>query len=184
MYEIIHTKAIVLLDRVEKEYNKIFFLFTEELGLVSVHAISILKPGAKLVSMLQPHSIISCDIVVGKHSKKITTIVEKHPYEHIFLSPHKKQSFLSIFNFIIAMVPRNIPVKDVYALFSDFIYTLETDTHTEESVQQLEVRTLYKILASLGYIDTEYHHMFDTIETDDYPKMYDTVNKVLKEIHT
>lgn len=184
MYEIIHTKAIVLLDRVEKEYNKTVFLFTEELGLVSVQAVSVLKPGAKLISMLQPHSIISCDIVVGKNSKKITTIVDKYPYEHIFLNAYKKNAFLSIFNFIIAMVPRNIPVKDVYALFAEFITTLDSVGENESDVQQLEVRTLYKILASLGYIDTEYQYLFDTLETDDYPKMYDTVNKVLREIHT
>lgn len=184
MYEIIHTQAIVLLDRVEKEYDKTFFLFTEELGLVSVQAVSVLKPGAKLLSMLQPHSIIECDIVVGKHSKKITSIIEKKSYEQIFLNTHKKNSFLSIFNFIITMVPRNIPVRDVYGLFADFIRSLEGDTETSEVVQQKEVLTLYQILAALGYVETTQDHLLSTLAENEYAQIRNTVNQVLREIHT
>jgi recombinational DNA repair protein (RecF pathway) len=182
MYDIIHTKAIVLLDRVEREYDKVFFLFTEELGLVSVTAVSILKPGAKLTSMLQPLSMITCDIVVGKSTKRITTILEKQSYETLFLNIDKKNAFLAIFNFVIRMVPRNIAVKDVYGIFSDFIYTLDSLEHDKEKIQELEVRTLYTILAVLGYIEIDSTQLFDHIENYDYKTMHTTVNNVLRQI--
>ncbi len=184
MYEIIHTKAIVLLDRVEREYDKTFFLFTEELGLISVTATSILKPGAKLTSMLQPYSIISCDIVLGKSTKKITTVIEKISFESILRNPAKKQSFLAVFNFIVHMIPRNTAVRDIYGLFSLFIYELQIQDISPEQIAEFEVRTLYKILALLGYIDTTYHDLFDREEIHDYTTLYTTVNKVLREIHT
>jgi recombinational DNA repair protein (RecF pathway) len=184
MYEIIHTRAIVLLERVEREYDKTFFLFTEELGLVSVSATSILKPGAKLTSMLQPYSIISCDIVVGKSTKKITTIIEKTSFEHLLRNPAKKQAFLAVFHFIVRMIPRNTVVRDIFGIFCQFIHDLEMIDIDPQTIAVREVETLYTILALLGYIDTALYDVYDRDTLPDYTTLYKTVNTVLREIHT
>ncbi len=188
MYEIIHTKAIIFLERREKEYDKVFFIFSHVLGFTSVTAPGVLKPLAKLNSLLQPLRVVTCDIVVGKSTKKFTTVIEAHPFESIMKVPKIKKSVLRVFEILNLMVPRNVPVPEVYILFECYLSKLETIS--EEEVPRLEASVLYHIFAILGYIDYDHSPLLDidtTLQTIVPPEAYtilvQQVNRVLREIH-
>ncbi len=190
MYEIIHTKAIIFLERREKEYDKVFFIFSEVLGLTSVTAPGILKPMAKLNSLLQPFRIVTADVVVGKSTKKITTVIDHHSFEKLLTHHETKRSLLRVFEFITVMVPRNIPIPEIYTLFESYIRTLEGVSDIQK-IRQLETSTLYTILKILGYVSTEDIHFSTSQETflaEHQPHMHKEllhrVNALLKEIQT
>ncbi len=190
MYEIIHTKAIIFLERREKEYDKVFFIFSEVLGLTSVTAPGILKPMAKLNSLLQPFRIVTADIVLGKNTKKITTIIDHYSFERLLTKRETKRSLLRVFEFITVMVPRNIPVPEIYTLFESYIRTLETLDNAQK-IRQLETSVLYTILKILGYVSTEDQHFSTSQEvflaehkSHMHKELLHRVNTLLKEIHT
>lgn len=190
MYEIVHTNAVIFLERREKEYDKVFFIFSRALGLTSVVAPGIYKTGAKLISLVQPLRIVTCDIVVGKSIKKITTVIEATPFEHLLAHQTTKKSILSVFEFITTMVPRNVAVPEIYDLFEQFIKELDINL-PEETIKRLEINTLYHILLVLGYIDHEevsilpLDDIFYTAYTSEiYNTLLHRVNRSLKEIHT
>lgn len=182
MYEIIHTKAIIFLERQDKEYDKVFFIFSEELGLTSVTTPGILKPGAKLNSIIQPLRIISADIIVGKTTKKMTTVLETRSFETLFHHAHTKKSVLKIFEFIITLVPRHVEVREIYTLFEAFIIQL-LETTEKESITRLETEVLHKMLHILGYDDSDFTDDPSFFEKPNHKKLLHRVNKTLKEIN-
>jgi recombinational DNA repair protein (RecF pathway) len=188
MYDIIHTKAIIFLERREKEYDKVFFIFSHVLGFTSVTAPGVLKPLAKLNSLLQPLRVVTCDIVVGKRTKKITTVIDAHSFESLMKVPKIKISVLRVFELLNLMIPRNVPVPEVYMLFEQYLSKLETIS--VEEISQLEVSFLYYVFTILGYSDSD-HSLFqttdDVLQTNVSPEVYalrvQQVNRVLREIH-
>lgn len=183
MYEIVHTKAIIFLERQDKEYDKVFFIFSEELGLTSVSTPGILKPGAKLNSIIQPFRIVSADVVVGKTTKKMTTVLETLSFEKLFYAPDTKKSLLKVFEFIVALVPRHVEVKDIYTLFETFIKELLL-AEDIKTITRLETHVIHKILHILGYDDSDFLNNPTFFDTPNHKKLLHRVNKTLKEINT
>ena len=91
-HRIHHTKALVLGIKNIKEAHRMAILYTEDFGLLYVHAQSIRKQEAKMRYHLQQFSLVNVDLVQGRDIWRLTGIhelvsslsfVETYWYEHI-----------------------------------------------------------------------------------------------------
>lgn len=76
MHTIHHTRAVILKSTPMREANKMFWLFTEELGLIVAIATGIRKPGAKLAGQLTDYGFINVDLVRGRDVWRLVSASE------------------------------------------------------------------------------------------------------------
>lgn len=82
MHTIHHTRAVILKSQPSKEADKLFWLFTEDFGLVRAVATGIRKSGAKLVSQLVDYSIVDVDLVRGRDVWRLVSATAVHDPLH------------------------------------------------------------------------------------------------------
>ncbi len=75
-YHLYQTKGVVLDSRNIGEENELLFVFTKELGLVSVFAKSIKKAESKLRPSLQKFSWVWLSLIKGKTNIRVTGVIE------------------------------------------------------------------------------------------------------------
>ncbi len=73
MHTIYHTEAVILKSQPQGESNKLYWLFTEELGLVRAVATGVRKGGAKLKGQLRDYGLVAVDLVRGKDVWRLTS---------------------------------------------------------------------------------------------------------------
>jgi recombinational DNA repair protein (RecF pathway) len=185
MYDIVNTESIILLERIEKEHDKSFFVFSRELGLISIYATSVLKVGAKLNSILQPYRFIQSDIVVGKSKNRVTTARHSLSFEDILKDKNKKETFSSATNFLSKVLPKNISSSEIYDLYKEFILSI-LNTKKKEEILYFESIFIYKILIILGYEGKDISLVKDLNDVDKFEnnkEILDRINSIFKEIN-
>ncbi len=73
MHTIYHTRAVILKSTPAREADKLFWLFTRELGLVVALATGIRKPESKLRAQLIDYTFVDVDLVRGKEAWRLVS---------------------------------------------------------------------------------------------------------------
>lgn len=152
MYDIVHTDAYVLSERDEGEANKIFLVFTRELGVISLHAQSIRKGTSKLKSLLQPYKKIHTDIVVGKKIFRVASVISGRSFVHLFENKYKRKVFTDTFKILLKLIPRQVPVPEIFDFYDEMLFEIEY-ANTISDIKKIESMFLWNTLNLLGYID-------------------------------
>lgn len=152
MHHIYHTKGVILSSRNIGEANKIFSIYTRELGMVHATAQGIRFSKSKLRFSLQDFYYASIDLVRGKELWKITSATSISSFPII---KEDKDSILLVARVgkLLERLCQGESANEI--IFDDFIqalYLLDDLSFNDDSRMALELHLVLRILHSLGYI--------------------------------
>ena len=191
MHHIYHTHGFILSSRNSGEANKVFAIYTREMGLVRATSQGVRLAKSKLRFALQDFSYAKIDLVRGKEIWRVTsaTNITSFPYAR-----SDRQSLL-----LIARIGKLIErlcdgEEESGKIFDEFIqalYLLDDSTILSTTREALELHLVLRIMNSLGYIgDSEilYQYLstpFNQIEIETLLKKRQSIishiNKALNE---
>lgn len=152
MHHIYHTKGIVLSSRNIGEANKVFSLYTRELGMIRATAQGIRFSKSKLRFALQDFFCANIDLVRGKELWRITSST---PVSSFPILRSNRDSILLVAR-ISKLIERLCQGESANeTIFDDFIqalYMLDDLSFPLESRTALELHLVLRILNSLGYV--------------------------------
>lgn len=130
------------------ESNRLFLIFTRELGLIKATAQSVRESKSKLRAYLQVGRVVKLDLVRGREFWRITGVVAS---ENFFPAYGPGREALSrVIKLIIRMLPPEEPNVELY---DDLASASELLAVTENLVAT-ETLLVLRVLHSLGYFDS------------------------------
>ncbi len=152
MHHIYHTNGFILSSRNTGEANKVFSIYTREMGLIRATAQGIRLHKSKLRFALQDFSYARIDIVRGKDIWRVTSASSMNSFP---FARSNKQSLLLIAR-VSKLLERLCPGEEKNEkVFNDLIqvFLLLDDVNiSRESQEALELHLVLRIMNSLGYI--------------------------------
>lgn len=151
MHHIYHTHGFILSSRNVGEANKVFSIYTREMGLIRASAQGVRLHKSKLRFTMQDFSYANIDLVRGKDVWRITTA------RHITSFPFARSSRSSLIlttrvsRLIERLCAGESPNEVIFDDFIQALYLLDDDI-SKESKEALELHLVLRILNSLGYI--------------------------------
>jgi len=193
MHHIYHTHGFITSFRNMGEANKMFVIYTKEMGLVRAVAQGVRLHKSKLRFALQDFSYARIDLVRGRDIWRVTSAstISSFPYAR-----SDRQSLLLIAR-ISKLLERLCDGEEAHEnIFNDFIqalYLLDDTNTSVETRTALELHLVLRIMNTLGYIGesgalAQYLESdFSTIETGNLLKERQSIiahiNKALNESH-
>lgn len=151
VHNIYTTKTIILKTIPIGEANRLFFLFTEDLGLIKATAQGVRLFKSKLRGHLQEFYLSKISLVRGKELWRITS--SEAVFQSSFLKDKNKiYLFKNIFSVLLRLIhgeEKNQFLFDCIEKFYVFLYENEI---TEENTKNIESLVMLRILNSLGYL--------------------------------
>lgn len=190
MYAIHHTRAVILKSLPSKEGDKLFWLFTEEFGLVVAVATGIRKPGAKLASQLIDYSFVEADLVKGRDVWRLVSAVP-------LMSPmsgNTRHPLARAYVRMLATLERFLVDEGVHTELFAHIYECAQLLHTEyEEPKRFDTLAIWRTLEMLGYIAVDdadvplttmsFVEALELLDEDRTRRMITAVNATIKETH-
>jgi len=150
-YHLYQTRGFIVQSVNIGEANKLFFIFTESLGLIVVSAQSVRKTVSKLRYSLRDFSFARISFVRGKTSWRLTDAEEI-----LSFSPKKENEKMKIFVGILSLVRRLVHGEEenneLFSILLSSLNILKNEISSPNEMRNLETLSVLKILASLGYI--------------------------------
>jgi len=152
MHHIYHTHGFVTSARNSGEANKMFVIYTKEMGLVRAVAQGVRLHKSKLRFALQDFSYANIDLVRGRDIWRVTsaTTITSFPYAR-----SDRHSLLLIAR-ISKLIERLADGEEANEkIFNDFIqalYILDDPNTSVETRTALELHLVLRIMHTLGYI--------------------------------
>lgn len=191
-HHIYHTDSFILGSRDSGEANRVFSLYTKELGLVYAHAQGVRLAKSKLRFTLQDFGVARIDLVKGKEVWRVTSarpIILEIAYKNFDINIYKMLG--RVFNLLERLAPEAEANEEVYEHILNMYEYLGKNEITDLAL--IEVLFALKILASLGYIgDDKMHNKFvnvgfDSIDFDlvssEKKSIINFINFALRESH-
>ena len=158
MYKTYQTDGFVLAAKNIGEGNRLFYLFTEDLGLVQAYAQNIRSEKSKLRYQLQALSRVQVSLVRGREYWRVVGVEDTQPlfWNEKFL--YKETIIMQkIFNLILRLVRGEEAHQVLFAIISNFFVSLNESGKESDSVlhhKHIELLTVARILHSLGYVSS------------------------------
>lgn len=191
MHHIYHTHGFIVSSRNVGEANKIFTIYTREMGLVRAVCQGVRFHKSKLRFALQDFSYVKVDLVRGRDIWRVTsaTSVSSFPYARA-----DRNSILLVAR-LSSLIERLCDgEEESNKIFDDFIqalYLLDDENQKTETREALELHLVLRIMNTLGYIGestmlSEYLSLsFDKVKTEELLKERKSIiahiNKALNE---
>lgn len=154
-HHIYTTKGLVLAMLSSREVDRVFTIFTEELGLVTAIARGARKISSKLSSNLPELSLVKVSLVRGRHSWRITTASLLSDTASLLREKRKAlQAISRIFALLRRLVHGEEGNIELYRDLEKAMHLVLTDVD-EEDLDAWELLTVAKILFHLGYLSKE-----------------------------
>jgi len=155
MHTIHHTRAVILKSLASREADKIYWLFTEDFGLVVAVATGVRKSGAKLMSQLIDYSFVDVDLVKGR---EVWRVVSATP-QYVPLEGHTTHPLARAYVRILATLERFVIDEgahpELFAQMYDAAEMLRQSDARAADPKQYDTLMIWRILASLGYVSTD-----------------------------
>jgi DNA repair protein RecO len=147
------TEAFVLDSGPGREADKIYWLFTKELGMIRASAQGVRLQKSKLRFSLQDFSYITVSVVRGKEWWRVTNAV---PEKNIFTDYKDRKYIVYAFARIFRLLRRLIPEQDkhetIFSTLIEAVQFVEQQSLDAKSTQILEYILALRIVHALGYI--------------------------------
>ena len=143
------------------EANKLFLLFTRELGMIDATAQAVREGKSKLRHSLRDFSFSECGLVHGRHGWKITGAVQSHNLFDDFRGQkgEKKEQKLLLVAHIFSLLKRLVAGEgqhgSLFALLEQAFIFLKDESLTPEEIKNTECVLVLAILHELGYVQKE-----------------------------
>lgn len=192
MHHIYHTEGIILGSRSFGEAGKYYYIFTRDLGMVTVSAAGVRKMSSKLRFVLQDFAYLKIDLVQGRNIFRLTNASKTNMLEQITKHPGAFEVFANIARLLKLLLAGVEPNE---ALFADIIQGLIIleKTKNKEDLRNIEAVIVLRILNNLGYIGesdilenlvkSPFEEELVFAISKSRPHILHQINKALKETH-
>ncbi len=202
MHHIYHTEAFVLSSRNSREADKVFTIFTKELGLVRASATSVRKISSKLRYALQDFSLARIDLVRGRETWRIISATPiksisligrtyENSQETFLRKDLRMQIIANIFSLIKRLSHGEEANEFLYEDLKRGIEMISAPTLLERELESVESVVVLRILYHLGYfshkpelsvlVKGEISENLLTIASTKRTKIVTEINQALRE---
>ncbi len=189
MHTIHHSRAVILKSHGIGESNKMFWLFTEELGLVRAIATGVRKPASKLRGQLSDYSFITVDLVRGKDVWRLISAKELYnplaqSSRHALARPYVR-TLATLERFLIDEGVH----QELFAHIWEVGKYLEAHQAKDRDSKLFDTFAIWRTLVHLGYIPQDedikvpFTEALEKINDKKMKQMIIVVNKTIKETH-
>lgn len=155
-HHIYHTRGIVLSSVSTGEANVFYYLLTEDLGLVGATAQGVRHARGKFKTMLQDFAHVGLDLVRGKEVWRITGVFEEERTGRLAArGPQNLILFARIASLVRRLVRGEEQNRELFRCMVGAHEFLTTETLSPVLVPAFEALSALRILALLGYVDTD-----------------------------
>jgi DNA repair protein RecO (recombination protein O) len=144
--------AIILTSKEIGEYDRLYFLYTFEQGLIKVAAKGVRRPTAKLAGHLEPATLSEVYVARSRGRGQITSAITIANFKRIKNSLEKLQVFICISSFFSRCFSEGEADKKIFDLLLAFLRTTDSISGREKNEKD-ELATLafwWKILDQMG----------------------------------
>lgn len=159
-HHIYHTHGLILGSQPSGESNRFYKIFTEELGLVGVHAQSVREGKSKLRYTLQDFSIVTVDLVRGKEIWRIISAGADRSLEIIKSDPVRAKLFAGFCALLLRFLQGEGRDQELFAEIARVADFLEKETIHQDLSLSFETLSILRVLVHLGYMDGEVYGEF------------------------
>ncbi len=154
------TRAFVLSSRPYREADKLYWLFTEDLGLIRASATGVRLLKSKLRYALSDLSLVSVALVRGKEYWRITSSLNLVSLQTELRTREKTAIYARLFSLVTRLVQGDGEERAIFrVIVSSLSFVRDaTDTNTTEAI---EFSLVLRILHFLGYVgeSSRYPHL-------------------------
>lgn len=156
-HRVYHCEGYVLGSKNVGEANKLFFIFTRELGLIPVIAQGVRKLKSKLSGSVQNFYPVRISVVRGREFWRLVAAERLIDLDEIFRESEKFQLTVRVFSLIKKFTPAE--TKEV-ALYDDLkkvlAYVGEKEVEIyKRSASNIELVLVLRVMSELGYVKAE-----------------------------
>jgi len=152
MHHIYHTKGFVLSSWNMGEANKLFYIYTKDLGLIRATAQGIRLNKSKLRFSLQNFSYSNIDLVRGKDMWRITSAKNISSFPFLRSDSDSLILVARVSKLLERLCTGEESNKKIFENFIQALHLLDNTSLTKESKEALEIHLVLNVLNSLGYI--------------------------------
>jgi len=177
MAHVVHTTdALVLSSAGVQDADKLFWLFTEDLGLLFASAKSVREEKSKLRFALQDLSVAKVSLVRGRGLWRLTGAEENGAQK---LESTKAQVYGRITSLARRLVPSEEENPELFSVLYNARQALAENEELEEVVESI---TVARMLYQLGYLTCkeDYKGLVDTTHFD--TEIYEKGGKITKKL--
>lgn len=117
--------AIILASREANEFDRIYVLYTREMGLIRVIGKGVRKPAAKLAGHLEPATLSEVYVARSKGMGQITSAITLETFENIKKDFGKLDKVLKIFRFFARNFAEGEKDERIFGLLRELLENLE-----------------------------------------------------------
>jgi DNA repair protein RecO len=152
MYHIYHTQGFILSSKNKGEANKIFSIYTRELGLVKAMAQGVRLNKSKLRFSLQDFSYGNIDLVRGKEFWRITSAKQISSFPLIRANLNSLIFIMRVSKLLERLCVGESPNEKIFSNIIQAFTLLDTENIENNEREALELHLILHIMHSLGYI--------------------------------
>lgn len=183
MHTIHHTRAVILRSEPRGEYDKTFWLFTEDFGLVRAVATGVRKSSAKLRGQLVDYAFADVDLVKGREVWRLVSATLLFNPISSTTSPLARPYVRTL-----ATLSRFLIDEGEHAgLFAHIEEVANVVTEDGVDPKAYDALAIWRTLVHLGYIDGDIGASFtDAVRVLDEASikmLISSVNETIKETH-
>ncbi|MES2437320.1 MAG: DNA repair protein RecO [Patescibacteria group bacterium] len=150
------TLGFILDSQPSGEANRVYWVFTKDLGMVRATAQGVRLSKSKLKAALQDLSLARVSIVRGKDIWRITNAKAEENYYHTYLD---KKNIILVFAHVFSLLKRFIPGEqkdeELFVMLQQSFEFLEQQELFEEEIKAFERILVLRILKELGYMSSQ-----------------------------
>ena len=189
MYHIYTTKALVCGSFLQGNADKVFLLFTKDLGMLYATAKSVREERSKQRFALQEFSLIKVSLIRGKQSWRIGSVESERNYFHEAVDRQARGSVVLIFKTLRRFIHGE---ESLVPLFDFCLSALQGISKEINPREFIDLMIQVKILDELGYISedlsidlktTDFTHFLNYQENLSNRKLEALLEKAIENSH-
>ena len=155
-YRIYTTEAVILKKADSGEADRVYSMFSEDFGRVSIRAVGSRHLKSKLRYNLSGLSLLRVSFIPTRFEYfKIVYAREIFIFDNIRKDSRKMKSAFMTLDLVARLVRGTEKDPELWAVMKDLFFLLDREFMSDESVKYFEIFAFLKILASLGYAGVE-----------------------------
>ncbi|MEI6238550.1 MAG: recombination protein O N-terminal domain-containing protein [bacterium] len=194
-YHIYTTPAFIVSSFARGEADRMYKIYTKDLGMIDVVAQGVRKVNSKLCSHLQDFRLLEISVVKGKEVWRATSAKESAVFVRTFENPLSRSAYSRILTLVARFIRGEEEHSDLFSNIESGFFAFEKTENTEAEILAIEYITVLRILNALGYIkegiglepylvkDMEFNEITISSAIKDKRKIILEINRAINESH-
>jgi DNA repair protein RecO (recombination protein O) len=141
--------AIILASRDIGEYDRLYFMYTLEQGMIKAIARGVRRPAAKLAGHLEPGTLSEVYIARSRGRGQITSAIALSGFRGIKKDFEKLKGVLDIFSFFMKIFSEDEKDENIFRLLREYLEIIDRDNQLDQE-RLLNLGFWWKLFDALG----------------------------------